>query len=162
MDVRNTIASTVPRGGMNDLYQKIDKYIYEIRMMELDEYLYGMNRKKIDMEKAYDIVIDTPDSESNAVLSFWKGRLADPHCWRYQSSRIEKNRSRATALYQRAVDLDIERMAEAGDQYAQVCLGRMYENGWGVDKNESIAEEWYRKAAEQGYFYAQDLERMGR
>ena len=80
MDVRNTIASTVPREGMNDLNQKIDKYIYEIRMMELDEYLWGMNRKKIDMEKAYDIVIDTPDSESNAVLSFWKGRLADPHC----------------------------------------------------------------------------------
>ena len=85
MDVRNTIASTVPRGGMNDLYQKIDKYIYEIRMMELDEYLYGMNRKKIDMEKAYDIVIDTPDSESNAVLSFWKGCFADPHCLRYRS-----------------------------------------------------------------------------
>jgi len=36
MDVRNTIASTVPREGMNDLYQKIDKYVYEIRMMELD------------------------------------------------------------------------------------------------------------------------------
>ena len=51
MDVRNTIASTVPREGMNDLYQKIDKYIYEIRMMELDEYLYGMNRKKIDIRR---------------------------------------------------------------------------------------------------------------
>ena len=52
---------------MDDLNQKIDKYIYEIRMMELDEYLYGMNRKKMDMEKAYDIVIDIPDSESTTL-----------------------------------------------------------------------------------------------
>jgi len=36
------------RKGMNDLHQKIDKYVYEIRMIELDEYLHGMNRKKID------------------------------------------------------------------------------------------------------------------
>ena len=111
---------------MNDLNQKIDNYIYEIRMMELDEYFYGMNRKKIDIKKAYEIIIDTPDSESNAVLSFWKSCIADPYCPHYQSSRIEKNESRATVLYQRAVDLDIERMAEAGDQYAQACLGYMY------------------------------------
>ena len=31
----------------------------------------------------------------------------------------------------------------------------MYENGWGVDKNNSTAVEWYRKAAEQGYANAQ-------
>jgi len=53
------------------------------------------------------------------------------------------------------VDLDIERMAEAGDRYAQVCLGRMYHFGLGVGKNDSSAVEWYRKAAEQGHADAQ-------
>ena len=50
MDLSNIIASPAPRKGINDLYQKINKYVYEIRMMELDEYLYGMNKKKIDQE----------------------------------------------------------------------------------------------------------------
>jgi len=50
-----------------------------------------------------------------------------------------------------AVYLDIERMAEAGDQYAQACLGWMHYYGDGVDENKSTAVEWFRKAAAQGY-----------
>jgi len=61
MDVSSAIAFAAPREEMNNLYHKINKYVYEIRMMELDEYLYGMNRKKIDREKAYVIVINAPD-----------------------------------------------------------------------------------------------------
>ena len=41
------------RKGMNDLFEKINKYVYEMRMIEIDEYLHGLNRKKIDMDKAY-------------------------------------------------------------------------------------------------------------
>jgi len=40
MDVIGAIASAAPRKGMNDLHQKIDKYVYEIRMIEIDEYRY--------------------------------------------------------------------------------------------------------------------------
>ena len=123
MDIIGAIASAAPNTGMNDLHKKIDKYVYEIRMIEIDEYRYGMNRKKIDEEKAYEMIMDVPDSECNAVLSFWKGRLADPGLRYFKSSRVEKNESRAKALYRRAVDLDIEGMAEAGDQYACRCLG---------------------------------------
>jgi len=54
---------------MNDLYQKINNYVFEIQMIELNEYLYGMNRKKTDTEKAYDIIIDAPDSECNAIFN---------------------------------------------------------------------------------------------
>ena len=43
---------------MNELYQKINNYVYEIRMIELDEYLF--NRKEID-------ITDAPNSESNAI-----------------------------------------------------------------------------------------------
>ena len=56
------ITPAAPREKMNELYQKINHYVYEIRMIELDEYLYGMNRRKIDMEKAYDIISDAHES----------------------------------------------------------------------------------------------------
>jgi len=57
------------------------------------------------MEKAYDIFIDAPNSESNAILHVWKGSIADPN-WlgRYKSSRVDKNESRANAFYRKAVD----------------------------------------------------------
>jgi len=54
-------------------------------------------------------------------------------------------------LYQKAVDLKIERMAEDGDTYAQTCHGEMYYYGNGVDINDSTAMKRYRNAAEQGY-----------
>ena len=155
LEVIGAITSAAPREEMNELYQKINNYVYEIRMIELDEYLHGMNRKKIDMEKAYELIIDAPDSECNAVLNFWKGHFADPGLEYFKSSRVEENESKAKAFYRKAVELDIEGMAEGGDQYAQACLGVMYQHGWGVDKNEATAVEWYRKAAEQGYATAQ-------
>ncbi len=137
---------------MNELYQKINHYVYEIRMIEIDEYIYGMNRKNIDTEKAYDIITN---SESNAIMNFWKGRYADRGFSLYKCSRVEKNYSTAIAFYQKALELDIVEMAEAGDKYAQACLGWMYEFGKGVNKNYLAAEEWYRKAAEQGHADAQ-------
>jgi len=56
----------MPRERAYVIYQKID------------EYLYGMNRRKIDMEKAYEMIIGAPDSESNTIMNIWKGRFADP------------------------------------------------------------------------------------
>ena len=135
--------TAAPRGQINDLYQKID------------EYLYGMNEKKIDMEKAYEIIIDAPNLESDTILICWNARFADPRLWGYKSSRVVKNERRANELYRKAVDINIEQMVEDGDQYACACLGWMYENGKGVDQNDSTAVEWYRKAAEQGHADAQ-------
>jgi len=63
MDVRGA------KKEMNDLYQKINKYVYEIRMIEFDEYFNGMNRKKMDTEKAFEIIIAAPDSKSNPISS---------------------------------------------------------------------------------------------
>jgi len=63
MDVSGAKPSSAPREGMNDLYLKINKYVYEIRMIELNEYLDVINRKKIEMEKTYKMIIDAPDSE---------------------------------------------------------------------------------------------------
>jgi len=103
--------SAATREGMNDLYHKIDKYVYEIQIIELDEYLYGMNIKKIDTEKAYEMIIDAPNSKSDATMNVWKAYFVDPEIPCYKSSRVEKNEIRVNAFYRKAVDLDIERMA---------------------------------------------------
>jgi len=155
MNVISATAFAMPSEGMNDLHQKIYKYVYEIQMIELDEYLFGMNRRKIDTEKAYKLIIDAPDSESNAIFNIWKGRLSDPRYSFNKSNRVEKDGSRAEAFYQKALDLDIEGMAEAGDKYAQTYLGWMYRNGHGMNKNLSLSVKWFRKAAEQGHADAQ-------
>ena len=99
MDVRSATASTAPSKGINDIYQKIDEYGYEMRMIEIDEYLYGMDRKKIDREKACELIIDIPISTSNATMNFWKGRVVDPRFPSYKSSRVEKNTSVANEFY---------------------------------------------------------------
>lgn len=46
--------------------------------------------------------------------------------------------------------------ANNGSAEAQAFLGECYENGRGVDTNETEAVRWYRKAAEQGHARAQD------
>ena len=51
------------------------------------------------------------------------------------------------------MELNIEGMAEAGDRYACVCIGRMYRRT--SYKHYSTAVKWFRKAAEQGYADAQ-------
>lgn len=37
--------------------------------------------------------------------------------------------------------------ANDGNSYAQIKIGFMYENGWGVAKDYSAAKDWYQKAA---------------
>ncbi len=48
-----------------------------------------------------------------------------------------------------------EPLAKQGNATAQYNLGLMYDNGWGVPKNDKIAVKWYRLAAEQGNASAQ-------
>ena len=38
----------------------------------------------------------------------------------------------------------------------QFNLAKMYENGWGVGKDDSVATQWYLKSAKQGYYKAQN------
>ncbi|MFA5240981.1 MAG: tetratricopeptide repeat protein [Sulfuricella sp.] len=52
--------------------------------------------------------------------------------------------------------------AEGGDAEGQQQLGRMYEEGHGVEQDYELAVYWFRKAAEQGYEDAQlNLEELG-
>lgn len=42
-----------------------------------------------------------------------------------------------------------------GDKVSQFQTGVIYERGIGVEQNQSMAAQWYQKAAEQGYIDAQ-------
>lgn len=47
-------------------------------------------------------------------------------------------------------------LAEAGNNSAQIYLGEMYMNGYGVVEDDSEGAKWIRKAAEQGNATAQN------
>jgi len=47
--------------------------------------------------------------------------------------------------------------AQNGDGMAQYCVARMYENGWGITKNNDEAIKWYKKAAKQGHNIAKTI-----
>ncbi|MBI2198309.1 MAG: sel1 repeat family protein [Candidatus Rokubacteria bacterium] len=47
------------------------------------------------------------------------------------------------------------RMAEHGYPDAQLILGVMYADGWGVPQDDREAVKWFRRAAEQGNAFAQ-------
>jgi len=53
--------------------------------------------------------------------------------------------------------LSVLKAADQGNAEAQVTLGKMYETGNGVSKDDEQAATWYRKAAEQGHADAQNL-----
>ena len=46
--------------------------------------------------------------------------------------------------------------ANHGNAYGQNCLGLLYSNGYGVERNDSLAVELFRKSAEQGNYYGQN------
>src|SRR2546423_533464 len=50
---------------------------------------------------------------------------------------------------------EVKAKAEAGDAESQVELGRRYDEGAGVAKDQVEAVKWFRKAAEQNYAKAQ-------
>lgn len=52
--------------------------------------------------------------------------------------------------YSVAID-QLRPLARDGDRNASNLLGRMYENGWGVEKNEDEAARLYRLGANQGH-----------
>jgi len=44
----------------------------------------------------------------------------------------------------------LTKAAEQDHLEAQVYLGRLFENGYGVEQDDALASYWYHKAAKQG------------
>ena len=54
-----------------------------------------------------------------------------------------------------------EPLAKKGDPLAQFNLALLYHSGAGVEVNEQKAVSWYHKAADNGYYYAQEYLAVG-
>ncbi|MBR4327941.1 MAG: sel1 repeat family protein, partial [Bacteroidales bacterium] len=62
---------------------------------------------------------------------------------------INKSAKRRTFDYHRAIGI-IQEAAQRGVPESQIRYGKCLENGFGVEQNYELAEEWYTKAANQG------------
>ena len=69
---------------------------------------------------------------------------------------FEKSAEQGDADAQLNLAVMYYKSAEQGEADAQYYLGSMYENGLGVAKDNSKAEEWYKKSAEQGHEQAKN------
>ena len=69
----------------------------------------------------------------------------------YEARAAYDKRDYATALHL------WHRLAELGHAEAQLWLGSMYQNGYGVPQNDAAAVAWYRKAADKGNRAAQSM-----
>ena len=54
-----------------------------------------------------------------------------------------------------------EPLAKQGDPLAQFNLALLYHSGAGVEVDEQKAVSWYHKAADNGYYYAQEYLAIG-
>ena len=54
-----------------------------------------------------------------------------------------------------------EPLAKQGDALAQFNLALLYHSGAGVKADEQQAVSWYHKAADNGYYYAQEYLAVG-
>jgi TPR repeat protein len=54
-----------------------------------------------------------------------------------------------------------EPLAKQGDPLAQFNLALLYHSGSGVEVDEQKALSWYHKAADNGYYYAQEYLAIG-
>lgn len=98
--------------------------------------------EKNEYEKAIEKIEELLKSDNEAVekesLINTKLSIAE----HYYNKKGNKNKQKAFALF--------KELAEKNNAYAQYVVGFMLQNGQGTKTNHKEAEEWYKKAAEQG------------
>ncbi|MES0488461.1 MAG: hypothetical protein ABUK01_00610 [Leptospirales bacterium] len=71
-----------------------------------------------------------------------------------EQAEVESNYSKGKALYDQKKYKKaypyLKKAAEAGHSDAQMHLGKMFYNGWGVKHNHATGRAWHEKAAAQG------------
>ena len=104
---------------------------------------------KKDVDKALELFLQSIKGNQNGI-------------WAYHGAGLAYlERAQGLSDFQKAVEM-FRKAADRGLSESQHCLGKCYETGRGVVKNPKEAEEWYRKAAEQGHKNAkQALKRLG-
>src|ERR1700733_13465736 len=81
------------------------------------------------------------DDASNA-LAFFRDKGTGERMAAAEIALKSKDYNKALAIY--------TPLANAGLVIAQYQLGYMYQNGFGVDKADTLATAWYLKASSQG------------
>lgn len=76
-------------------------------------------------------------------------------CEQMKSAPMPYRPSNANADDIKNYEMVIKMFAKCGHEYAQFELGLMYSNGYGVAKDDRLALNWYRKAADQGHINSQ-------
>lgn len=98
--------------------------------------------EKNEYEKAIEKIEELLKSDNEAVekdsLINTKLSIAE----HYYNEKGNKNKQKAFTLF--------KELAENNNAYAQYVVGFMLQNGQGTKTNHKEAEEWYKKAAEQG------------
>lgn len=147
-----------------------------------NDYYDGNNGKSKDYEKAveyYLIAAEAGDAYSQYSLGFCyeKGqgvKQSSQEAAKWYRKAAEQGEKNAKERLENAKQLGVDYYfgengkytdyakavanfclaAEAGDAYAQYCLGVCYEHGQGTKASAYDAVKWYRKAAEQGEEHA--------
>ena len=59
------------------------------------------------------------------------------------------------AVHSQTIDATVLKRANSGDSNAEYQIGRAYQSGTGVEKNDKEAALWYRRSADRGNASAQ-------
>jgi len=101
----------------------------------------------VDDERAKQLLeLAADDGDTLSVM--WIARV-------YSTGRMgyPSNKSRAQTIASSVIG-DVEAMADAGVSEAQFLIGAAYAEALGKDRNDSMAADWYRRAADNGHVLA--------
>ena len=128
----------------------------------------GIDRDNAESDRLYQLAVKS--FHKSAEKGDAEAQLLLGHCYEFGKG-TEEDIVTAYKLYSKAADggnVDAKKIMRAintgkdmlqealqGNASAQYMLGKLYQRGEGVLKDDSTAVKWYRKAADQGYHEAQ-------
>ena len=100
-----------------------------------------------------EIAVQLMETAASAHLPEAEGRLA---MWLSDGyAGVKKNEMRSKELASSAFNSGLEKRAETGNVAAQETLGNLCFRGLGREKDESLAADWFKRAASQRYTFAE-------
>ena len=116
--------------------------------------LYGYNLAKKEEIKKLTVLINCYKTEKiNNIVFLIKEYIFNKEMLKYYT--IINNLDKCDDKFEQGFIKKVNEIAKLGNAKAQILLGRCYEIGIGVKKDENEAVKWCQKAAEQGLAVAQ-------
>jgi TPR repeat protein len=144
---------------MDALYKKGNNYLYGENGFPVNYYsamecflkVANSGDSKAQLQVGYMYALGLGVTQNDSISEMWYMKSADRHnaialyniSYRYLYGKggLEKD-------YKLAMKYAIA-SADSGYSFAQLTIGYMYSNGYGVEADKAIAEKWYRLAAAQ-------------